>query len=134
MKKIVMVKNGLDINGNRKYLYDFVDSENLDNQYEINKKFNYFGRLTKKGISNQYNIKEMSEWLNSFDVWLNMTVGIELDKAQKSINKCNQKNGCDKYCSVQNINTCQLVKLHNKLINELSYIQEFLKLDIVEVE
>ena len=135
MKKITVKRNGKDVNGNSKYLYNFIDTDKTTptEQKQINYKFGYFGRRTTKGISTQTSPNLMKEWLTSFAIWTNMEVGVNLGKAQKEIDRCNCKSGCNRYCSATRQSECGKLQKHSMLMDELSYIQDFLKLDIEEV-
>lgn len=132
MLKITMKKGKLDVNGNSTYIYNFIDTESNLTQNEINKKFNYFGRVTKNGVKNQYDKNIMIDFLHEYAIWLKMNVGLELGKAQKAIDKCNKKSGCNKFCNNRTQENCYLLKNHNKLVSELSYIRGFLELENIE--
>lgn len=43
--------------------------------------------------------------------------GPALEKAQKSIDSCNEKCGCNSKCSVDEQNRCELRKRHRELIH-----------------
>ena len=135
MKKITVKRNGINTNGNKKYLYNFIDTDKTTptEQVQINNKFGLFGRRTTKGISNQLEPLYMKEWLSRFGTHLSMDCSIELSKAQKDIDRCNNKKGCNSFCSIHNQNTCNILKRHAILMDELSYVQEWLKLDIEEL-
>lgn len=134
MKKITCNKAKMDINGNKTYLYNFIDTESISTQKELNSKFKYFGRLTNKGIKSQYEPNHMKDFLNRFGVWLNMDIGRNLGKAQKNIDRCNNKSGCNSCCGSSRQEQCSLLKNHSQLMSELSYIKEFLDLKEIETE
>ena len=134
MKKITVKRNCLDVNGNSKFLYNFIDTESELDQKELNKKFSSFGRMTKKGINSQLEPFQVNELIHRVGAWNNMPVGIALGKAQKEIDICNNRNGCSSCCSAARQGTCEKLAKHTALMSELSYVNEFLSLDITEEE
>lgn len=132
MKKITCKKLKLDVNGNRKYLYNFIDTEQ-DNREENNKQFSVIGtRTTKKGIFSQVEPARMSDWISEFGFSLYFPCSYELERVQKKIDNCNHKNGCRQYCIDIQQHNCSNLREHSKLMKELSYYKEFLHLNITQ--
>lgn len=125
--KINVKKGNLDINGNRKYIYNFIGGHNGEN---LNHEFKLYGRVTKNGLFSQIEPIVLNKSLKSFGKWLELPVGQDMGKAQKAIDKCNNKNGCNVYCSISNQKECRLLKEHSQCIDRLAIVQEFLKDDV----
>ena len=127
--KITMVKGKMDINGNRRFVYNFIkDGINYNSEFKI------IGRSTKRGLNSQTYPSTLEEYLRQLGSWEKLTVGDDLGKAQKSIDKCNKKEGCKKYCSNASMESCDLLNIRNECMNRLTVVQEFLKLDVEELE
>lgn len=44
-----------------------------------------------------------------------------LGKYQKAIDKCNKKNGCNTYCSLESQKNCEKLQKHREEIENLKY-------------
>ncbi len=130
MKKITVEFNGMDKNGNKKYLVNYVDTEAKIEQKEINRNFSpMIGRLTNKGISTQSSIEMLEGWANDYlSMALNCRKGVELAKAQKDIDRLRA------YHSQSYIDSSYEVLHHSKVLHERSYFLEWADCDIEEVQ
>lgn len=128
--KIIVLKGNLDINGNRKYTYNFIDSNSINQNYE----FGLYGRKTEKGLSSQIEPTILKKSLLEFGKWLNLQVGVDMGKAQKAIDKCNSKSGCNSCCGIARQKECTLLKEHNSCVERLTIVQEFLEKDVKIIE
>lgn len=118
--KIEYQNNGLDVNGNKKFLYNFMlDGEN------VNHLFKAIGRSTKKGINSQYFPTDVENFLSQFGFWNNLETGDKLGKAQKNIDRCNCKKGCRFYCNSDRQGQCEKILTHSQLMSDVLKIQEF---------
>ena len=104
--------NGRDVNGNKKYLYNF-KKDGID----YSKEFNFFGRITKNGISSQFSPERILESCRQFGLITEFKVGKELNKAQKDIDKCNNRSGCNHMCHQSQIRDCRLVNHHSQMVS-----------------
>ena len=121
--------NGLDVNGNKKYLYNFYkDGEN------VNEYFRGIGRKTKNGISSFTYPTDMEKYIkDSFFGFTHLKIGDDLGKAQKRIDKCNSKKGCNYYCDPESRRCCTLLQAHSELIEKLDLIDSFRGCKILEL-
>ena len=127
--KITMVKGKMDINGNRRFIYNFIKDG-----ISYNDEFKIIGRKTKNGLNSQTYPSTLEKYLRDFGAWNKLQVGDDLSKVQKAINRCNKKEGCKKYCSNASMDCCDLLKTRSECMSRLTVVQEFLKLDIEELK
>lgn len=110
----ITVVKGKDTTGKEAWYYNFFD----DNRQNFNDNMTWLGRKTKRGIKSEKNPQE----LNMFFQYLIRTgkqLGIDgkLASAQKDIDACNNKNGCNAYCSNANQSRCNKLKKHAMLMS-----------------
>lgn len=132
MNKVIRVRPGkINSEGAQTYIYNFIDLTDCVDQKMVNMEFKSFGRVTNNGVVSKLNPKELNELKNRFGIINSLTVGAELDTAQKAIDKCNSMSGCGSYCSSVRQAQCSKLQLHSHLIDKHTYVREFLQANIV---
>lgn len=134
MARITVKRNGNDVNGNTKYLYNFIFVDG-DGERNFNDQFKILGRVTKNGVHSTTSPSELEELMNDhFGFIHKLPCNTDLGKAQKVIDKCNKMEGCSKTCNQSRIDTCWKVQNHRKLISLSCDVNEFKFVEIEEVE
>lgn len=114
------------------YVYNFSDGNE-----SYNKEFaKMLGRNRKDGIHSLYTPETVGEILlhHYLEYICYLPTSTELGKAQKQIDMCNSRQGCNHCCSSQRQKDCSKLKLHTSLVEKLGRINEFRFLEFEEVK
>lgn len=132
MSKVITYKVGnSDTYGRSVWVYNFVDTESIMSQAELNEQFKCIGRMGKYGIRSRLNPNELHSVLTQLGFRDNITASKELSQLQNRIDYCNKRNGCGSCCSQSRMQSCRLLKFHSLNLDVLNYCIEFFNAPIV---
>lgn len=119
----IIAKNDKDTTGKLYWYYRFLDN----NRQNFNSNMSWLGRVTKKGIKSELS----PDKLYAFFQYLisqgkNFDVSGKMKSAQKDIDNCNNKCGCNSYCSMATRSKCTKIKKHAIAMEIDNNIQEIL--------
>lgn len=121
MKNIIIAQsNGMDKNGNKKYLYNFMcERENVNELFK-----NRIGRITKHGLNSQLNPNELKKLLNNICFYYNeLPDGVMLGKMQRKLDK--YKNIEPQYTITQ--------RRYYRLLHNVKIAKSFFECEIIQI-